>query len=338
MELRELAAFREVARQSSFSRAASRLGYAQSTVSAQIQALEADLGVQLFDRLGRSIALTDAGQALLPHAERLVELAADARMAVAEAAAPDAELVGTITVSAPESLLTYRLPAVLSRFRAQQPGVTIDLRPTPIGRFRAEVRRAVASGAVDLAFVLDTPLNLAGFRSEVLLAEPVSVVAPASHRLASVDAAAPADLEGEPLLLPEAPDSGCAYRGQFERQLTDAHVNLDAALEFASIETVKQCVIAGMGVSVLPAVAVDADVAAGRLARLAWREPFELYTQLVWHARRSISPAQAAFMATARAALAEPDSAMPDAARSRAKRRRAAALGPPPHRVAPAGQ
>ena len=335
MELRELKAFREVARQSSFSRAALRLGYVQSTVSAQIQGLEQDLGVQLIDRLGRSIALTVAGEALLPHAERLVELAADARAAVAEAAAPDAELVGTITVSAPETLLTYRLPAVLSRFRAQQPGVTIGVRPTPIGRFRGDVRQAVASGAVDLAFVLDTPLNLRGFSSEALLAEPVSVVAPSGHRLASANAAAPGDLDGEPLLLPEAPDSGCAYRGQFVRQLADAHVSLDGALEFASIETVKQCVIAGMGVSVLPTVAVEADIAAGRLARLPWLEPFELYTQLVWNARRSISPAQGAFMATARAELTERNDPVPHAARSTPKERLAGAGRRSPHHRVP---
>ncbi len=74
----------------------------------------------------------------------------------------------------------------------------------------------------------------------------------------------------------------------------------DGALEFASIETVKQCVVAGMGVSVVPSIAVDADVASGRLTRLSWREPFYVHTQLVWNARRSVSPAQAAFMAAAR--------------------------------------
>jgi DNA-binding transcriptional LysR family regulator len=146
MELRELAAFREVARSSSFSRAAAHLGYVQSTVSAQIQALERDLGVQLFDRLGRTITLTSAGQALLPHAERLLELSVEARAATVGAMTTEGALGGTITVSAPESLLTYRLPAVLSRFRSQHPGVAIDLRPTPIGRFRGETRRAVASG------------------------------------------------------------------------------------------------------------------------------------------------------------------------------------------------
>lgn len=299
MELRELAAFREVARQSSFSRAAARLGYVQSTVSAQIQGLERDLGVPLFDRLPRTVALTAAGRALLPHAERLLELSVEARAATLDAVTNPGELVGTLTVSAPESLLTYRLPAVLSRFRAAHPGVAIELRPSPIGRFRGETRRALASGVADLAFVLDTPLQLDGFGTELLVRESISVIAAPGHRLASVRETVPSDLDGETLLLPEAPDSGCAYRGQFERQLADAHVTTEGALEFASIETVKQCVVAGMGISVVPGVAIEADVAAGRLVRLAWREPFEVYTQLVWNARRSVGPAQAAFMSAA---------------------------------------
>jgi DNA-binding transcriptional LysR family regulator len=306
MELRELAAFREVARQSSFSRAAARLGYVQSTVSAQIRTLEQDLGVRLIDRLGRSIALTVAGEALLPQAERLLELAAEARTAATQAVSPGAGMTGTVAISAPESLLTYRLPPVLTAFRASHPQVAIDLRPTAIGRFRGDTRRAIASGTTDVAFVLDTELDLPGFGSEVLLAEPISVIAPAAHPLAEGATGrrvAPSELSGDVVLLPEAPDSGCAYRGQFERQLADAHVSIDGALEFASIETVKQCVIAGMGVSVLPQIAVAPELAAGRLAQLPWPETFEVYTQIVWNARRSIAPAQAALMSIAREVL-----------------------------------
>jgi DNA-binding transcriptional LysR family regulator len=301
MELRDLVAFREVARLASFSQAAARLGYVQSTISAQVQSLERDLGAPLFDRLGRSVSLTDAGRALLPHAERMLELASSAEEAVAQAIARDGDLAGSISVSAPESLLTYRLPVVLSRFRSLAPGVRIELKPTPIGRFRGATRRGVASGLVDFAFVLDTPLRMAGFCAERLLREDISVIAAPGHRLAALKRAGPADLDGEVILFPEAPDSGCAYRGQFERQLSDRHVSPRDALEFASIETVKQCVVAGMGVSALPSVAVEADVAAGNLVRLAWRGTFEVFTQVVWNDRRSLTPAMAAFIDTAKA-------------------------------------
>ena len=98
MELRELATFCEVARRSSFSRAAAQLGYAQSTVSAQIQSLERSLGVRVFDRLGRNITLTAAGRALLPHAHRLLELHDEATDAVRSATAGDGALTGTVSL------------------------------------------------------------------------------------------------------------------------------------------------------------------------------------------------------------------------------------------------
>jgi DNA-binding transcriptional LysR family regulator len=304
MELRELGAFREVARHASFSQAAARLGYVQSTVSAQVQSLERGLGVRLFDRLGRTVTLTAAGEALLPLADQVLTLADAARASVAAAVSTDGQLSGTVTVSAPETLLTYRVPSVLSRFRALHPRVTVVLRPTPVGRFRGETRRAMANGSVDVAFVLDTPLDIAGFHAERLIGEPVSVIAAPSNPLAGKRRTDPGDLDGQPILLPEAPDSGCAYRAQFERHLADRQVTVASTLEFASIEAVKQCVVAGMGVSVLPSVAVEADVAAGRLSRLAWSEPFELFTQMVTNSRRSIDPSSVAFMEVARSVLA----------------------------------
>ena len=306
MELRELGAFREVARHASFSRAAARLGYVQSTVSAQIQSLERDLGVRLFDRLGRTVTLTAAGAALLPLADRVLDLADAAKTSVAAAVASDGQLTGTVTMSAPETLLTYRVPSVLSRFRALHPGVTVVLRPTPVGRFRGQTRRAVADGSVDVAFVLDTPLEIAGFHAERLIAEAVSVIAAPTNPLAGQRRTHPGDLDGMPILLPEAPDSGCAYRAQFERHIADRQVTVASTLEFASIEAVKQCVVAGMGVSVLPSVAVEADIVAGRLSRLPWSEPFDLFTQMVWNARRTVDPSLAAFMDVARAVIATP--------------------------------
>jgi DNA-binding transcriptional LysR family regulator len=252
------------------------------------------------------VTLTAAGEALLPLADQVLDLADEAKASVAAAVASDGRLTGTVTMSAPETLLTYRVPSVLSRFRALHPGVTVVLRPTPVGRFRGETRRAVANGSVDVAFVLDTPLNLAGFHAEPLVAEPVSVIAAPAHVLARAPRATPGDLDGLPILLPEAPDSGCAYRAQFERHLADDQVTVGSMLEFASIEAVKQCVLAGMGVSVLPRVAVEAEISAGRLSQLRWSEPFELFTQIVWNARRSVDPSLAAFMETARSVLVPP--------------------------------
>ena len=300
MELRQVETFRAVAEELSFSRAAHRLGYVQSSVSAQIAALEQDLGAPLFDRLGRKIALTDAGRVMLRYSGRLLDLTEEAREAVEDVGVGSGEVIGTLTVSAPETLLTYRLPRLLALFHERHPNVRLSVRPSAVGRLVGSMRRSVEEGGVNVAFVLDGPVEVSGLSVEPLLEESVSVIVPAAHALASSTMAASRDLSGETVLLPEAPESGCAYRGQFERQLGAAGVVPPEKMEFQSIEAVKQCVAAGMGVSVLPSVAVSAELEDGKLAALRWQEPFEVLTQMVWHEKRWQSPALRAFLETAR--------------------------------------
>lgn len=304
MELRQVETFRAVAEELSFSRAAAKLGYVQSSVSAQVSALEQELGVPLFDRLGRRIALTDAGEVMFAYSGKLLALAEQTREAVVDAGVGSGEVTGSLTVSAPETLLTYRLPKLLAIFHERYPKVRLSVRPSAIGRLVGSARKAVEEGRVDVAFVLDEPLSERGRAAdlavETLIAEDVTVIAPTSHALTSSPAVVPQDLRGETVLLPEAPESGCAYRGQFERQLGSVGVVPPETMEFQSIEAVKQCVAAGMGVSVLPSVAVGAELKSGTLAALRWGEPFEVLTQMSWHEGRWKSPALRAFLDAAR--------------------------------------
>ena len=102
---------------------------------------------------------------------------------------------------------------------------------------------------MDVAFVLDVPsVSVEGLSAELLMEEDVSVVAPSAHALADSTLVILSDLVGETVLLPEAPESGCAYRGRFERQLSEGGVVPRETLEFQSIEAIKRCVSAGMGV------------------------------------------------------------------------------------------
>jgi DNA-binding transcriptional LysR family regulator len=307
MELRQVQTFRAVAEELSFSRAAAKLGYVQSSVSAQVGALERELGVPLFDRLGRRIKLTDAGEVMLAHSRRLLALAQETKGAVVDAGMGSGEVTGSLTVSAPETLITYRLPKLLALFHERHPKVRLSVRPSSIGRLVGSARRAVEDGTVDVAFVLDEPLDervrLADLAVETLAAEDITVIAPASHALAYSSVVLPRDLQGETVLLPEAPESGCAYRGQFERQLGSARVLPAETMEFQSIEAVKQCVAAGMGVSVLPNITVGAELKAGKLAALRWEEPFEVLTQMSWNKGRWKSPSLRAFLEASREAF-----------------------------------
>ena len=303
MELRQVETFRAVAEELSFSRAAAKLGYVQSSVSTQVAGLERELGAPLFDRLGRKIALTDTGEGMLAYSRRLLALAAETKEAVADASAGSGALTGSLTVSAPETLLTYRLPKLLALFHERHPRVRLSVRPSAVGRLVGSARRALEEGTVDVAFVMDGPLGgrLEGtdLASEALVTEDVSVVAPGFHALAPSSVVIPEDLAGETVLLPEAPESGCAYRGQFERHLAEAGVVPRETMEFQSIEAVKRCVAAGMGVSVLPSVAVVSELESGALALLGWDGSFEVLTQMSWHEGRWKSPALRTFLGAA---------------------------------------
>lgn len=293
MELRHLSTFRAVVATGSFTRAAAVLGYAQSSVTAHIQALESELGVPLFDRLGKQVLLTAAGRSFSDYATRLLDLADEARTAVADPAAP----AGTLTISAPESLCTYRLPAVLRAMRDRWPAVRVVFRSHRV----EQLRRHVREGELDLAFVLEPPQPTAGLVVEPLNSEPIVLVGPPAHPLACAPAVHPADLAGVTMLLSGV---GCAYRALFEEAITAAGVALRDILEFSSVEAIKQCVIADMGLAILPAITVQRERAQGSLAILPWAGPdLTVITQLVYHADKWQSPALRAFIQTAHACL-----------------------------------
>ncbi|AIQ11096.1 LysR family transcriptional regulator [Paenibacillus durus] len=295
MDLRQLTIFRAVAANLSFTKAASSLNYVQSNVTTQIHALEKELGVPLFDRLGgKQVVLTDAGCRLLQYAEQLLLLAEEAQATVSVKGEPQ----GTLRIGATETLCIYRLPSLLRRFRTMYPGVQVVFRPSPV----TELRRLVHSGELDVAFVFDEADHSGGPGDELLAHEPVWVVAAPDHLLANNQTVVPADISKMDLLLTEA---GCCYRSHFERILNRKGVYPRTVLEFNSIEAVKQCVINGLGVTLLTAVSVSAEISRGQLVKLPWRGPdLTVKTHLVWHKDKWLSPSLEAFLTLAREMLA----------------------------------
>jgi DNA-binding transcriptional LysR family regulator len=294
MELRQLKTFQMAATTLSFTQAAVLLDYVQSSVTAQIQALEEELGVPLFNRLGRRIQLTDAGQRLLWYADRLLNLAEEAQAVVSS----QNKLEGSIAVGAPESICTYRLPAVLRQFRDCYPQVQLSFRPM----LDSELYQQVRTGALDVAFLLQEPLQSNGLRVERLVAEPLLVISAADHPLAQLPQVTPADLKGETILLTE---NGCGYRHLFERSLTREGMYAVVKLEFNSVEAIKQCVMAGLGIAFLPQIAVAEQIKQGKLAALNWAEPVQAYTQMVWHKDKWLSLILSEFLKMSRQALGQ---------------------------------
>lgn len=290
MEIRQLKTFQTTAKTLSFSSAAEMLNYAQSTVSSQILALEEELGAPLFDRLGKQVVLTDAGRRLLTYAEQILALVDEAQQVVNGHEVP----AGTITIGAPESLCVYVLPPLLRRYREEYPQVRLALQPGSC----PDLRRLTKDGRFDIVFTLEPAVHSTDLDVEVMRSESICVIAPPDHPLAHKSQVTAADLQGEPVLLTEAT---CSYRRLFEAILERADVHPAMALDFTSVEAIKQCVRSGMGLAVLPAVAIAREVAAGEIVVLNWADmPISVTVQLSHHKDKWISPAVQAFMAMAR--------------------------------------
>lgn len=296
MELRQLQTFREVTRTLSFTRTANTLNYAQSSVSAQIQALEEELNVTLFDRLGRGIVLTDAGQRLIPYVDKILALADEAQKVVTG----DTEPSGVLTIGAPETICAYRLPTVVQAYRRRYPNVDIVFRPDLNS---ADWDGMLREGAVDAVLTLSRPYQSRAANVEHLRQEPIIVAAHAEHRLAQLTTIHTDELHTETLIHTEA---GCQYRAAFERMLRNVGVTPANVLEFHSLEAIKQCALTGMGIAVIPQVVIQPELASGRLVALNVEGiEFNMITQLIWHKDKWISPALGAFLVMARAMLGE---------------------------------
>ncbi len=295
MEIRQLRTFQTVARFLSFNRAAKELNYAQSSISAQIQALEEELAVQLFDRLGRSILLTEAGVRLLQYAEKILDLTDEAPSGVIGAK----ELRGSLTIKVPETVGVHRLPPVISRFRSRYPKVRLRF----VSCSHEGLHKDLRKGITDLAFLLTDSIQAADLESEILGIEPLVMVSHPKHRLTKQREIQARDLEGETIPFSTV---DCSYRRSLESILKGESIRYDVALEFNSVEALKSCIMSGGGITILPEITVAEDISRGVLAALPWAgEQLEVATLMIWYKERWVSPTLTAFMETAREVLHE---------------------------------
>jgi DNA-binding transcriptional LysR family regulator len=285
MDARTLSTFSVAARALSFTHAARSLGYAQSSVTAQIKSLEEDLGTALFNRVGNRLELTEPGQRFLVYAERILALTHEAK-----ASLQDEEGVGSLRFTAPESVCTYLLPPVLKAFKDRFPRIRLQFLPG----FVRDFKRQVLDGAVDFAFILEEPFPSKTLAVERLRKEEILILASPSHRLATAAGISAQDLAGEEVLLKAL---GCSYRNQFERQLINAGAHPGGFLEFQGVETIKRCVEAGLGIAPLPRMAAEEELRSGRLVALRWDGPeIHISTYLVWNPGRHLGSAETAFL------------------------------------------
>ncbi|MFV2172105.1 LysR family transcriptional regulator [Actinomadura sp. LOL_016] len=281
MELKHLTTFLAVTHRLSFTKAAQDLGYAQSAVTAQIKSLETDLGVPLFERLGRRIALTDAGIELREHARFLVGYAQEVREAVHEAGGGSRRIRGTLRVAAPESLCAYHLPPVLRALRTSFPLLQVVFGPAG----RTGLLDALGEGALDAGFLIEESVDHPMVSADRMAEETLVLVAHPEHHLTARTEVHTAELAAETLLLIER---GCAQRDVIERELKRAGIR-PVRMEFVSVEALKRCAAEGLGLAVLPASTVADEVARGEVAVLPWTSEPVLGIYLVRHKDRRVT-------------------------------------------------
>jgi DNA-binding transcriptional LysR family regulator len=286
MEVRQLQIFCTLAEELNFTRTAERVHTVQSNVTTQIKALEEELGTPLFDRLAKRVMLTDAGRRFLPYAEKALTAMVEGHFAVRHGAEP----AGQLRIGAPESVLAYRLPEVLQCFRKRYPQVEVIFRP----HWDETLFDALESGKLDMAIRMIDTIDHSQFASVRLRTEKVYLIAHPEHPLAEKQTVEPADLGGQVLLLTEA---GCAYRKKLDEMLAAQKVRSGHVTEFSSVEAIKQCATAGMGIGLLPEIVVAAELNRKQLKSLQWVGPnMDIATHIVWHKDKWLSPGMLAFL------------------------------------------
>jgi DNA-binding transcriptional LysR family regulator len=253
MDFDQLETFLEVARHSSFSRAAEKRFRTQPAVSSQIRALEEEVGARLFDRSGGRVGLTAAGKAFQVYAEETLQ----ARKSIITTLAEMERIPrGEIVVGANEGTCLHILPEVFAEFKKLYPGVGVNINRME----RAKILECVGDNSVDFG-VVSAPVDDKRLKVVSIHRDQLVIIAPPSHPLGRAKQATIAEVAGFPLLLPKAGRTRDAIAGLFyERQLKP-----NIAMELDSSELLKRFVAASVGVGFIAHSNVSEDVKAGAL-------------------------------------------------------------------------
>ncbi len=282
--IRQLQIFSLAANHLSFARAAEKLHLTHAAISLQIKQLEEVSGTLLFERIGKRVFLTEAGEVLLVHTRQILQLLKEADAALLALKG----LRGGRIAVAVASTAEYFAPGLLAEFRKGHPDVrlrlTIDNRDT--------VSRLLASNEVDLAIMGRPPADLEA-TAVAFAPHPLVIVANAEHRLVGKPNIAVEDLAGETLIVRE---SGSGTRSAMEEFFHERSLKPRIGMEMGSNEAIKQAVVAGLGISFISQHTLGLELSAGRLAILKVEgTPVIRRWHIVRHKGKHLAPALAAF-------------------------------------------
>ena len=280
MEIRMASTFLRVAELQSFSRAAQQLGYSQAAVTVQIKQLEQELGVQLFERIGRQIQLTSQGRRFVPYAMELLKAAQRAEKFSRQEGEPPS---GTLRIGTAESLFMSVIVPILAQFHKLCPQVETSSHTGRISQLFDMVRQ----NDVDLLFFLDKKTDFPEWVKLLEYPEPIVFVAPADHPLAGSRRISLKKILDQPLLLTE---QGVSYRADLEQVLAARDLEMHPFLETGNTDVIVNLLLSHGGVSFLPQYVVQPYLLGGTLACLDVDCPkIKMWSQLVYHKNKWVT-------------------------------------------------
>ena len=293
MEIRQLHSFIKIVELQSFSKAAEALGYTQAAGTIQIRQLELEFNTRFFDRVGRHVELTPPGKKFLMYANEILRKVDDVHAMLGTAVVRDHKLrIGTL-----ESLLSFKLPKVVSYFYKNYPTIALEIRSgTP-----KELSEMLDHNQIDLAYYIDQKVY--GQNWEKTLEEPESVVFVASKgaNLPNKEEYLLAELLNQPFFLTEK-DSN--YRYALEQELASRHLGIRPFFETRNPEVIIELIKENRALSFLPRYAVEESLKDGSLRLLKVRDfEMQMYRQLFYHKDKWITEEMNNFIALSKLSM-----------------------------------
>jgi DNA-binding transcriptional LysR family regulator len=289
MDFDHLVTFVEIAKQGSFSRAGQKLFRSQPAVSAQIRLLEQEYGQKLFDRVGKSIQLTAAGEALLEYAGKLLTLRNESLRAVADQSSTPR---GTLAIGANEATCLYVLPDIFAEYHRLHPYVQISI----YRNFSHKVIEKIEAGSIDVGIVT-LPVKSPSLRIHPIFRDRIMLMTGPSNPLARMKSVTTAQIAEQPLIFPKT---------GFMRQVHDKtfrpfRSRLHITMELPSVGMIKRFVAAGLGVSLISESFVHDEVRAGK-AKLVPVSDMDVWRELgvVYRRDRTLPRSAMAFVSMIR--------------------------------------
>jgi DNA-binding transcriptional LysR family regulator len=283
LSLRQIKSLVAVVDVGSVNRAAEVLCLAPSSVSAQLRELSSSLGVTLFEPSGRGLVLSAAGRQLLPQFRHLLALSDDV---VAQARSLVSDPAGELRLYAPSSMCIYRLPPLIEALQTSAPLVELHLQHDPF-----DYRHALEKRAIEAAIVVVDEDDPDYHSSRIAEEEVIYVVHPEVHVKKKL---MPQQLMERALITTEP---GCSYRVAAERHFKASSLRLAPRQSFSNVEVIRRCLLAKMGIGLLPRCVVSEDIAEGRLLQQSVTgAPYRFYSTVIWPKEAVASPRLAAFL------------------------------------------